>query len=185
MLGVQFMLVEPRNCEKVSRGSRWPIVQTTDDFCLVENPRPSDRYSLLTQARPMASVADMLDAVRTQPEGPIPVVAPPAALGALGNGYVWPGPYEPGRAELRVVTNKPGLVLVRQSALPGWDVEVDRKRITPYPAAGIYFAVPVGAGVHQVTLLYRTPGLRLGLGISLAWMLAMTAVAAWRAWQHV
>ena len=73
--------------------------------------------------------------------------------------------------------------LIRQSALPGWDVRVDDVPVTPYPAAGIYFAVPVGAGVHQVTIEYRTPGFRAGLLVTLAWILAMTAAAAIRWWR--
>jgi hypothetical protein len=177
LLGVQYMLVETRNCEKVARGSRWPVVQITDEFCMIENPRPSDRYTLVTQAKAVATEDDMLEEVRTRPEGPVPVLAPPDALATLSNGYVWAAPSEPGRAELRVVTGRAGLVLVRQSALPGWDVRVDGTPVTPYPAAGIYFAVPVRAGTHQVVLQYRTPGFRTGLAVSVGWML-LVAVAA-------
>jgi hypothetical protein len=171
------MLVETRNCEKVARGSRWPVVQTTDEFCIVENPRPSDRYTLVTQAKAVATEDAMLDEVRLRPEGPVPVVAPPDALAALSNGYVWAGPYEPGHAQLRVVTGRAGLVLVRQSALPGWDVRVDGTEVTPYPAAGVFFAVPVRAGIHQVVLQYRTPGFRTGLALSVGWMLLVGMAA--------
>jgi hypothetical protein len=183
MLGVQYMLVEIRNCEKVNRGSRWPVVQMNQRFCLLQNLHPADRYTFLTQARVATDEAQMLDMVLKQPEAPIPVVAPPDTVMPLSNGYVWAGPSEAGRALLRVVAAQPGLVLVRQSALPGWDVRVDGAAVTPYPAAGIYFAVPVRQGVHVVALEYRTPGFRLGLRVTVAWILAMTAIAALRRWR--
>jgi hypothetical protein len=183
MLGVQYLLVELRNCEKVARESGWPVVQSNQDFCLLQNRNPADRYTFLMQARVVADEAEMLDAVLKEPEGPVPVVAPADAVESLGNGYVWAGPFEPGRAVLRVVAAKPGLVLVRQSALPGWDVRVDGAAVTPYPAAGIYFAVPVRQGVHQVALQYRTPGFRLGLGVSLVWILGTAAIAVVRRWR--
>jgi hypothetical protein len=177
MLGVQYMLVETRNCDKVARGSRWPIVQWTPGFCVIENPRPSDRFTLLTQVKVVASEDEMLDAVRERPDGPIPVVGPSESLSTLGNGYVWAAPQAPGRADIRVVAARPALLLVRQSALPGWDVRVDGKPVMPYPAAGIYFAVPIGQGVHQVALRYRTPGFRAGLFVTLAWVVVATATA--------
>ncbi len=183
-LGVQYMLVETRNCEKVNRGSGWPVAQITEQFCLLQNMHPAERYSLVTKARAVASEEEMIESMRTQPEAPLPIVAPADVVAALSNGFLWAAPYQqPGRAGMRVVTGKAGLVLIRQSALPGWDVRVDDVPVTPYPAAGIYFAVPVGAGVHQVTIEYRTPGFRAGLLVTLAWILAMTAAAAVRWWR--
>jgi hypothetical protein len=184
LLGVRYLLVETPDCDNVARGSRWRLVETTDEFCLLENPRPSDRYTLVTQAKPMASEAEMVDAVINRPGGPIPIVAPPEALASLSPGYVWLAHEEPGHAALRVVTGKRGIVLVRQSALPGWDVRVDGTPVTPYPAAGIYFAVPVDAGVHQVTLEYRTPGFRLGVLVLVGWLLVTTSVAVARRWRR-
>ncbi len=177
LLGVRYLLIATPYCHYFAVRWRWHRVETNDEFCLLANPRPSDRYTLVAQARSVASEAEMIDAVINQPGGPIPIVAPPEALASLGPGAIATTREEPGHVALRVATDTPGIVLVRQSALPGWDVRADGRPVTPYPAAGIYFAVPVGAGVHQVTLDYRTPGFRVGLLIALAWIVASVAVA--------
>src|SRR5262249_3154691 len=55
LLGVRYMLVRTPNCDSVARGSQWRLVETNDDFCVLENPRPADRYTLLSQAKPVGS----------------------------------------------------------------------------------------------------------------------------------
>lgn len=177
-LGVRYVLVETRNCDKFARGSRWAIVEEREHFCLLENPKVTDRYQFLAHARSAKDEAEMIDALRTQPDQPVPVVAPPEAVATLGVGLLLPTASAPGVAELRTLTAQPALVLVRQSASPGWDVRVDDHPVTPYPADGIYFAVPVGRGTHQISLTYRTPGFRLGVGVAAAWTIVMATLAA-------
>ena len=56
-------------------------------------------------------------------------------------------------------------------------------RICPtpiFPAAGLFFAVPIPAGVHVIDIVYEARGLELGVGLAGVWILASGALW-WRA----
>ena len=77
--------------------------------------------------------------------------------------------YAPGRIKLSTFGLGPTLLMVHQSFVPGWHVEVDHERATPYPAGGLFFAVPLPPSLHRVTLAYRVPGLCTGFSMASAW----------------
>jgi hypothetical protein len=142
---------------------------------VLANPGPSEHYVVLDDVAPVASVEEMVDLARRRPR-PIPIVAPPDAAPEHGSGTVAVTSYRPGHATLVVTASSPAIVLIRDSFAPGWRVAVDDRAVTPYPAAGIFFAVPVPAGVHRVALDYRAPGLVAGLLVAAGWLLVAATI---------
>jgi hypothetical protein len=178
-LGTAFLLAPRDKCERLARRYAWTTVESGPEDCVFANPRVPERHVVLDDVVALASREEMLAAMTTA--GPMPIVAAPGAFDRVRGGLVSLVSYAPGRAVLRSVTPGPALVLVRDSLAPGWTVRVDGHEVTPVPAAGIFFAVPVGAGVHEIALRYRAPGLRLGLAAFVAWTaLALVASLAAR-----
>jgi hypothetical protein len=108
------------------------------------------------------------------PSGPTPVVAAPTKSTTSG-GQAAVTSYEPGRVRVAAMAPRRSLLLARESFFPGWRARVDGRDVPTYPAAGLYFAVPVPAGTHEVALEYRAPGFRMGLALAAAWWIG----AAW------
>jgi len=176
-LGVRYALVVNDECARLSERYGWPSVEQTRDYCILQSTVRADRYTLVRRIAPVASEADMYAAMRRHPTGPLPVVAPADAFGMLRGGAVTIHSYRPGHTVLTAMSIAPTLLLARETRAPGWEVRVDGRRVTPYPAAGVYFAVPVERGVHSVELTYRAPGFRTGLAVLAGWI-AVAGVAA-------
>ncbi len=180
LFGVRYAVVPTDRCAFTVARWRWPSIYGGDDFCVLANGSPAEPFTLVTSARAVDSIESMLQAVRGGPPGAVPVVAPLDAVADLHPGSVVVRDYAPGRIRLRTTSAGRSLLLVRQSFVPGWRIDVDGVRTTAYPAAGLYFAVPVGAGTHTVALDYRASGLRTGALIALAWTALAAVGTAWR-----
>jgi hypothetical protein len=102
------------------------------------------------------------------------------ALAASGDPARWPctfGPYEPDRVELVCASRGGGYAVLLDKWAPGWSATVDGRDTRVFRADGLFRAVALPPGRHEVVFTYRTPGLRLGALISaLAWA-AIVAVA--------
>jgi hypothetical protein len=87
---------------------------------------------------------------------------------------------EPGRLELDVEATRDTALVVTDGWAEGW-----RATVNAAPAAvlraGHHRAVWVPAGRSSVVLAYRPPGLRAGLAVALASLLAIAVLARWRA----
>ena len=176
LLGVRYLLVDAKACQRDAKRFQWPVVDETPDFCLLQNPVKVARHALLHDAVAVTNEDEMVARVRAHPDGAVAIVAAADAMTTSGDGLILLRSYEAGHARLGVTTPSPTLLLVRDSWLPGWGVMVDGVAVTPYPAAGIYFAVPVPPGAHEIGLDYRAPGFRAGLGLLLGWAIG---TAAW------
>jgi hypothetical protein len=85
--------------------------------------------------------------------------------------------FRPGDERYEVTSDGPGLLVTRYSFARGWAASVDGVGAPVLRANGKHRAVPVGAGVHEVRLHYRPPGLRAGIaltvlagvGVALTW----------------
>jgi hypothetical protein len=177
LLGARYLFIPAPRCDVVSTQFAWSVVQREESFCVLENPRKVEHYELVDQATAVASNGEMLDAVRTNPEAPIPIVASPEAAAGLRGGTLAIERYAAGHTALTAMVRERGLLLVRDALVPGWRVQVNGTAVTPYPAAGLFFAVPLGNGLNRVQLDYHTPGFRAGLGVLAAWTVGV-AVAA-------
>lgn len=181
-LGVRYAIVPPERCAPQAARWKWREVAATADFCVLANPDAPQPFAVLRRAHAVSSVDRMLMRMRRRPRGPVPVVAPVEAVRDLAEGYVVGRQRRPGHVELVVTSGRRALVLVRKSLVAGWHVLVDGTPVEPYPAAGLYFAVPVTTGVHQITLTYRAPGFRMGVGVALAWLAGFGIWLACRRW---
>jgi uncharacterized membrane protein YfhO len=72
----------------------------------------------------------------------------------------------PERIGVDINADRPAMLVVSQSWLPGWTATIDGKTVPVVRADGIVQAVPVPAGAHHVTLNYMAPGLKTGAGIT-------------------
>ena len=180
LLGVQLVAVR-RRCGRF-RGRGLETLQQEETMCLLRNPSWPARFDLLDEAHPVADEGAELDRVNTLPGAAPPVVTGDASgwpswwSGGSG-GHVETLSYRPGAFRLRTTTEQERLLLVREARSEGWKAQVDGNPTRIFPAAGLFFAVPIPAGVHIVEVEYEARGLRAGLGLAAAWV--VVAVGLW------
>ncbi len=104
----------------------------------------------------------------------IPVVAPIAEIRKRSRPFGRAGvvDYKPGEVDLLAVSNRAGFLVAKESYFSGWKATVDTEPVPIYPAAGLFFAVPIPSGQHEIRLTFESPGFRLGVRIALAWVAA-------------
>lgn len=70
--------------------------------------------------------------------------------------------YEADSLALTARLDAPGLLIVSEADYPGWQAEVDGRRVPVLRADGFIRAIPLGAGTHQVRFWFVPPGLQAG-----------------------
>ena len=100
-----------------------------------------------------------------------PGIAPAPALAAV----VRVLRAEPGDWSFAVDAGGPGVLVLNQSALPGWAATVDGRRADLLTANRLMLAVPVPAGASQVNFSYSPPGYEAGIAISLVGLALLLA----------
>ncbi len=85
----------------------------------------------------------------------------------------------PGDWSFAVDAGGPGVLVLNQSALPGWAATVDGRPVDLLTANRLMLAVPVPAGASRVEFSYSPPGYRAGIAISLLGLgaLLLTGIA--------
>jgi hypothetical protein len=109
-----------------------------------------------------------------------PFIAPARALAAV----VRVLRAEPGDWSFAVDAGGPGVLVLNQSALPGWAASVDGRPVDLLVANRLMLGVPVPAGASRVEFIYTPPGYAagivfslIGLGLLLATGVAVLATA--------
>jgi hypothetical protein len=161
VFGVRYVLTTADRCPALTTRLRWPVVELGADDCVMENPKPVSRFVLLPNFEPVGSESSMVELAARRPR-PVAVVGPPDIARPTGRGAMSITSYRTGEALLLLATPGLQLILLRESFAPGWMVEVDGRPTEPYPAAGIFFAVPVTTGVHRI--ICHVPRARLAPG---------------------
>jgi hypothetical protein len=82
------------------------------------------------------------------------------------------------RVTLAATLARPGLVVLGDRLADGWHVTVDGRTAEPLRVDDVLRGVAAGAGRHTIVWSYTTPGLRVGLLLSLAALMAGAGCAA-------
>jgi hypothetical protein len=98
------------------------------------------------------------------------------AVATCRSGHALRRSFLPGREVYEVVSDGPGLLVVRDGYARGWRATRDGASVPLLRANGKYRAVAVGAGTQRVELRYEAPGLRLGAVASALGLLAACAM---------
>jgi hypothetical protein len=162
-----------------SPGSRFRLLLTTpEELALWENPRAMPRAWLAGRAE----TVDRETALRRVREpafdprqqlyltGDVPPADPTAS------GHVEITSYRIGRIEIAVEATAPAYLVLADSYDPGWQATLDGRPVPVALADGIYRAVWVPAGRHQVVFSYRPPYLAAGLTAAVAGALAVVTM---------
>ncbi len=80
----------------------------------------------------------------------------------------------PGHVRLRT-SGKGGMMVFLESFAEGWEARVDGARVAVVRVDGLWLGVPVDGGKHHVELKYRTPGLYLGMALTVVGALMLLA----------
>ena len=84
------------------------------------------------------------------------------------------------RIVARCESAMPNLAVFVEQYDPGWTATVDGRPTSMVRTNGFMRGVPIPAGDHKIELAYRTPGLQLSVGLSLAGLLLWLALARLR-----
>jgi hypothetical protein len=158
----------------------------------VASGRPSDPRVVTGPALPRALL--VAQAVAVRPEKAVAVTLAPQvdlrqmAIVEAAEPLRSPSAQEP-PGTVRLVSRRPGRVdlstdsvgdrvlVVFDAFAPGWTARIDGEPADVFRADGAFRGVRVPAGRHRVVEEYRAPGVREGLGLSIAGLLGLALVA--------
>ena len=153
----------------------WPILETGEwnsrRFLIYKNPGVMPRAYVVPR---VSLTADDAQTVARMPEvDPRQFVLMPADPLPEGDRQPFTEARytstDPDRVVIRVETAAPGLLVVADTWMPGWSATLDGRpaEILRGNRAQRVVAIP-GAGRHAVTMIYRPPGLDVGLALAAA-----------------
>jgi hypothetical protein len=99
------------------------------------------------------------------PDGVFNLAARPRAV--LDGGTVQWLLDRPEEVVLAVTATRSGTLILGDSYYPGWQASIDGAATAIVPAEGLFRAVAVGQGTHQVAFSYRPTTFRIGAALSL------------------
>ena len=151
-----------------------PEARDSQGACVRKRTAAAPRLELASRVRPAGSLETMIRemASGSDREG-VALLASTRALPRATPGA--PATLElvsrsPGRYALAIDAPTPRVLLVRESWSAGWSARVDGADAPVHRADGVFFAVGVPEGRHDVTLRFRQPGLAAGLSLAIGWL---------------
>ncbi len=176
-LAVSHVLIDPRD-PAVQRGfSIWPVAQTlSSGRQLRTNPKALPRLAwaqaVVVDADTKAVIARL---AQTPPETTVLAESLPHTPGAGGALQLVSD--APQRIVAQVTTTAPAVLVLRDALAPGWSAQIDGQPQPLVRADGLFRALAVPAGQHQVVWQFAAPGVQLGATLSaVAWL---AAIALW------
>lgn len=156
----------------------WPQVYADDRVTVLENPDALPRAWLVGDARTVAPGAalDLLLDGQVDPRTTALLEAPLPALDAAAAGVTRVVARDSDRLVVDVDSSGDALLLLSEIYHPAWTATVDGAAAPVLVADHVLRAVPVPAGRHTVELVMHTPGLRLGIAITLGTALGLAVV---------
>ena len=107
---------------------------------------------------------------------PPPLRDRPARGATAAVGHVEITSEVPGEVHLRVEQPAAQYLSIAQAFYPGWRATIDGREAPLVRANGVFTALDVPAGIHEIMLEYRPRSLQLGMWLALAG-LALLAIA--------
>jgi hypothetical protein len=87
--------------------------------------------------------------------------------------------YEPQRVALTAVLDHPGLVVLADAFYPGWRLTIDGVAAPIYRTNHAMRGAAVKAGTHRLVYAYEPDSVKIGLGLSIAGMIALASLVVW------
>ena len=179
LLNVKYLIAFSGEAETFAAAGLRPV-KRDDAFTVFMNESHWPRAYLAGRAHVVRHPGAALEAVASL-RGPDEVVLeqpPRVAPAAEVRGEVKIRRYGPDRVELRARSEGPAVLVLLDSAAPGWTATVNGAPAPVLHANFAFRAVEVPAGRSDVVFTYRTPGLRVGVAVS-ALAAALALLAAW------
>ncbi len=157
------------------------VTDIEDALVLVEDPRAGDRIRLV-QGIPVASTEEAIavanrpdfDAVNVVPvetgNADFPTEAPRASKLEVVT-------YSPEYIDITAASETATTLFIADAFADGWRATLDGEEVPIFPGLIAGRAIALPAGAHRVELTYRTPGLRVGLCLSVVGWAAIAALA--------
>jgi hypothetical protein len=143
----------------------FPREAPAEPLHIFEMPNPLPIYAFATEIRPVAGESEALVALQNiggaaaavlEDAGDLPNIEPAnAAVTVLAE--------EPDVRRLRVQTDRPAFLIVRENYYPGWQATIDGAPAKIYRTNYLYWGFATPAGAHDVTLSFRPAGFRPAL----------------------
>src|SRR5690606_21932183 len=182
LLGARFLITD---ADAEPPGASFRRVHETDDGLVIwENEDAMPRVWLAYTAEQVDSET-ALAATRQADFDPretlyLPGELPPAEPGGQGQAMI--ERIEANRVHVRVQTDRPAYVVLADPDYPGWVATVDGEPAESATAYGLFRAVTVPAGEHEVVWRFQPPLACAGAVVSLLALLGVGAMAllGWR-----
>jgi hypothetical protein len=132
------------------------------------NTRALPRAWLVHRTRPIHAIEQAHDFVLDPDFAPaqIATVEDGPKLNAQGTGTIEVLAYGPNKAKFRVQTSERVLFVLSDFFYPGWKGYLDGEPATLYRTDAIFRGMVVPPGTHELTMRFRPPSFRLGLGLA-------------------
>lgn len=187
LLGARFLITD---ADAEPPGASFRRVHETDDGLVIwENQDAMPRVWLAYTAEQVDSET-ALAAIRQADFDPRETLyltgeLPPAEPGGQGQAMI--ERIEANRVHVRVQTDRPAYVVLADPDYPGWVATVDGEPAESATAYGLFRAVTVPAGEHEVVWRFQPPLARAGAAVSLLALLGVGAMAlfGWRQGRRV
>jgi hypothetical protein len=174
----------------------WPVVYQNEAVAIQQLPDPLPRayfVSKLVPVRDLDEALIWLKAAEFDPHRRVVVLNPPDEWGSLvdlSQNETGPAGAETivpaqviresfNEVELRVEAPAAGLVVLTDTYYPGWEVTVDGRPASIWPANWAFRAVAVEAGIHQLHFQYKPLSFTFGLWTSFLTWLIIGGIKLW------
>ncbi len=169
-LGVRLLL-----SDRPEAGTTGPLVGRTScrgvTLNIVRNPSAMPRAYVVPSAIVAGSQVSLDELLRIDPKDAVLLESVPIPLDNQPRQLFRPAKYEQidaDHVQVSVETNHPGFLVILNTWMPGWSAEVDGESTPVLRADHAFQAIILPKpGRHRIKLSYRTPGLRLGITLSL------------------
>ena len=162
--------------DRPSADAPWPVAASGhvagSPFTIYRNPTALPRAYVVPRARVTPDDAPALDRLAETPaREAVLLSADPLPAGGLRQPFT-PASYDaddPDRVAIEVETDAPGLLVVADAWMPGWNARLDGRKVPILRGDHAHRVVALpAAGRHRVVMAYRPPGYARGLAITAA-----------------